>query len=75
MRIAVDRTQTLEELRQFYRLDREGRLVANLIRRLADPAKPQDEQGRFRPHPLLLWLVVITMVASAVFVYFTYNLP
>lgn len=67
--------ETREELRKLYSLDPEASLLRNILRRLANPIKPQDEQGRFRPHPVLVWLLSIGLALGSVFAYFSYSQP
>ena len=64
-----------EELRQMYAQDPEARILPQIRRRLADPMKPTNENGRFRPHPLALLLGTIGAIAAAVFLYFSYFKP
>lgn len=75
MRDAIGPEKTREDLRKLHSLDPEARLLRNILRRLADPIKPLDDRGRFRPHPLLVWLLSLALVVVGVFVYFSYNLP
>jgi hypothetical protein len=65
--------KTREELQELYSQDPERSLLRNISRRLADPIKPQDESGRFRPHPLLVWLLGFGIIAGSVFVYLSYR--
>jgi hypothetical protein len=71
--IGVDNTR--EELRKLYSRDPEKSLLKNAVRCLADPIKPLDEKGRFRPHPLLVWLLAFGLVAGSVFIYFSCTQP
>lgn len=63
--------QTLEELRALYAQHPEANLLRNISRRLADPVQPLTKKGRFRPHPLLVWIGVIGSLAAASFLYFS----
>jgi hypothetical protein len=64
--------QMQENLRNLFDQDPEARLLTGIRRRLADPLKPQDENGRFRPHPLLVLLGAMGSIAAGFFFYFSY---
>lgn len=64
-----------QELRRVYAQDQEARLVIGVVRRLADPVKPQNQEGRFRPHPLIIWWGLTGMVAVITFCYSSYIQP
>lgn len=71
----IQANETREKLRLIYARDPEASLLHQVIRRLADPVKPLNEKGRFRPHPMLAWLTVIGLLAVGIFVYFGCNQP
>lgn len=71
--MGVDNTR--EELRKLYSQDPEKSLLKNAVRCLADPVKPLGENGRFRLHPLLVWLLAAGLVAGSVFIYFSCSQP
>jgi hypothetical protein len=68
-------TETLRELRVLYAGHPEANLLRNIIRCLADPVQPVTKTGGFRPHPVLVWIGVIGVVAAASFLYFSYIQP
>lgn len=68
-------TEMREELRRLYARDPEGKFVRSLVRRMADPIKPENKKGRFRPHPLVIWLSLISAAGASVFLYFSYWQP
>jgi hypothetical protein len=67
--------QTREELRRLYADHPESNLLRNIARRLAHPVQPLSEEGRFRPHPVAVWIGIIAMVAVGAFLYFTQVQP
>ena len=67
--------QMQQNLRHLFEQDPEARILAGIRRHISDPVKPEDEDGRFRPHPILLLLGVIGALAMAVFLYFSYMQP
>ena len=73
--ISDETIEMCENLRDLFQQDPQARILAELRRFLADPVKPQDQDGRFRPHPLLLLLSVIGGLTAAVFLYFGYTHP
>ena len=62
-----------ERLRTFYDQDPEADLAARIKRFIADPLRPQDEKGRFRPNPLLVLLLTFLITAIGTFFYFSYR--
>jgi hypothetical protein len=68
----IGATQMQENLRNLFEQDPEARLLTGIRRRLADPLNPQDENGRFRPHPLLVLLGAMGSIAAGFFLYFSY---
>jgi hypothetical protein len=64
-----------KELQQLYAQDPEARLLQSFWRSLADPVKPEDANGRFRPHALLVLLGILGGLAATVALYFTYFQP
>lgn len=61
----------LARLRQLYAQDEEERLFGNILRRIEDPLRPRNEDGRFRVNPILLLLAVLAALALGVFVFFS----
>ena len=66
---------TSEEIRKallsMYRGDTESNLQQALLRLLSDDLKPLDEQGRWKPSPLLILVAVLVCALIGVFFYFT----
>lgn len=62
----------LDHLRKRFAEDPEARITAKLTRWLADPLKPQDRNGRFRPSPVLLIMLASGLTAASAFLYFGY---
>lgn len=59
-------------LREFHEQDTEFDLLAAVKRRLADPIRPEDANGRFRPHPLLILLLTFVVIALGTFFFFSF---
>jgi hypothetical protein len=66
---------TPEEIRlallSMYRGDTESNLPQALLRLLADELKPVDEEGRWKPSPLLILVALLVCALIGVFFYFT----
>jgi len=71
----ISETEMREHLRQACSQDSEKSFLAEILRRLADPAKPRDDKGLPRPHPLWLQLGMIFFLGLFVFLYFTFGRP
>jgi hypothetical protein len=71
----IQSAEMREQLRRLYARDPEARFVRSLVRRMADPVKPENKKGRLRPHPLVVWLGLISAVGASVFLYFSYLQP
>jgi hypothetical protein len=67
--------QMQQNLRDLFEQDPEAQLLAGIRRRLADPLKPENEDGRFRPHPLVVLLGAMGAITAGVFFYFSYLRP
>jgi hypothetical protein len=67
--------QMQQNLRCLFEQDPEAQLLTGIRRRLADPLKPEDENGRFRPHPLVVLLGAMGAIGAGVFFYFSYLHP
>ena len=65
----------LKRLREFHSQRPDADVVATIKRHLANPVSPQNEKGRLRPHPLIVLLGTIGLVASVSFIYFSYFQP
>ena len=68
-------SEMLKSVRELLRQDPDAKLIAALRRALADPVKPENSNGRFRPHPLLVLSVTVAGIMLAVFAYFSYLHP
>ena len=53
----------------------ERSFLSQILRRLADPAKPRSEKGLPRAHPLWFQLGMLVFLALFVFLYFTFARP
>jgi len=66
---------TPEEIRKallsMYQGDSESNLQQALLRLLSDDLKPLDEQGRWKPSPLLILVAALVCALIGVFFYFT----
>ncbi len=66
---------TPEEIRKallsMYQGDSESNLRQALLRLLSDDLKPLDEQGRWKPSPLLSLVAALVCALIGVFFYFT----
>ncbi len=69
---STETTEMREKLQELFKQDPEARLLIEFRRFLADPVKPQNQDGRFRPHPLLILLGFLGGLAAAGFLYFSY---
>ena len=73
--VQISETEMCEHLREACSQDPEKSFLAEILRRLADPAKPRDDKGLPRPHPLWLQLGMIVFLGLFVFLYFTFGRP
>ena len=62
--------EMLLRLQDRFAQDPEARILPGFRRWIADPLKPQDEKGRFRPHPIALLMAVTGLIAIGTFMYF-----
>ena len=67
----VSAEKVRQALRQIYRDDSETNLQNALARSLADELKPVNEEGRWKPSPLLVLTVVLLCALIGVFIYFS----
>ena len=63
----------VELLGERFAQDLDAQIVPRLTRWFADPLKPEDERGRFRPNPAALLVVVLGLIAMGAFLYFGYR--
>jgi hypothetical protein len=59
-------------LREFHEQDTENDFPTAAKRLLADPIRPEDANGRFRPHPLLVLLLTFVVIALGTFFFFSF---
>jgi len=62
-----------EMLRRAYRSDGEINLRAILSRVASDPIKPVSEKGRMRPSMLVVVGIIMLLLLTASFVYFSFG--
>lgn len=60
-----------QALRQLYRSDAEMNLKNALAQSLADDLKPVNENGRWKPNPLLILISLLACALAGIFVYFS----
>jgi uncharacterized membrane protein len=60
-----------QALRQIYRTDAETNLQSSLLESLSDELKPINENGRWKPSPLLVLAFFLLCALLGVFVYFS----
>jgi hypothetical protein len=60
-----------DRLTDFHRQNPREGLGDALLIRLADPLKPQDEQGRFRVNPILMLLASVLALVFGAFLFFS----
>jgi hypothetical protein len=58
------------DMRRAYALDPEANLLQRLRRAIADPVKPEDVKGRFRPAPVVVVFGVGLAITIGTFFYF-----
>jgi len=61
-----------ERLLEFHAHERQERLLVAALRCLEDPLKPRTTEGRFRPNPFLLLLVILAVLAAGGFLIFSF---
>ena len=71
----ISETEMRQHLREACSQDPEKSFLSQALRRLADPAKPRNEKGLPRPHPLWFQLGMLVFLALFVFLYFTFARP
>jgi hypothetical protein len=73
--MSVEHYVSIEEvrhaLRSLYGSGPETNLQAVLSRALADPLRPTDAKGRWKPNPFLILLFIIACALAGVFLYFS----
>ena len=71
----ISEAEMREHLREACSQDPENSFLSQVLQRLADPAKPGNEKGRPRAHPLWFQLGMLVFLALFVFLYFTFARP
>lgn len=69
----ISETEMREHLRETYSQDPEKSFLSQVVRRLADPAKPRNDKGLPRPHPLWFPFGMISVLALFIFLYFSFG--
>ena len=67
----VSAEEVRSALRMVYEADPESSLQKALLRSLADDLRPVDANGRWKPSPLLVLVLVLVCALAGVFLYFT----
>jgi hypothetical protein len=62
----------LQLLRERFTQESEAQILSRLTSWFADPLKPINEAGYFRPSPIALMMVVVGLIAVGTFLYFGY---
>jgi hypothetical protein len=71
--VQIGETEMREHLREACSRDPEKSFLSHILQRLTDPAKPRNDKGLLRPHPLWLQLAMIVFLGLFVFLYFTFR--
>ena len=71
----ISETEMREHLREACFHDLEKSFLSQILRRVADPAKPTNEKGLPRAHPLWFQLGMLLFLVLFVFLYFTFGRP
>ena len=69
----ISAEEVRQALRQIYLSDAESNLQNALLNSLSDELKPIDEQGRWKPSPLLVLTIVLLCALAGVFIYFSFG--
>jgi hypothetical protein len=67
----ISAEEVRQALRQIYRSDAESNLQNALLESLSDELRPVDEEGRWKPSPLLILTVVLLCALVGIFIYFS----
>jgi hypothetical protein len=67
----ISAEEVRQALRQIYRSDAESNLQNALLESLSDELRPVDENGRWKPSPLLVLTVVLLCALVSIFIYFS----
>ena len=64
--------EMLQLVKERFAQDSDAQILSRFTRWLADPLKPVNEAGYFRPSPVLLAVLVVGLIAVGAFLYFGY---
>ena len=67
----ISAEEVRQALRQIYRSDTESNLQNAFLESLSDELRPVDEEGRWKPSPLLILTVVLLCALVGIFIYFS----
>jgi len=66
----VTEDEMFVSLEEAFQGDPEQSLMWQITQKLKDPIQPEDAQGHFRIHPLVLALGLLLLIAVGAFIYF-----
>lgn len=66
----VTEDEMFASLEEAFKGDPEQSLMWQITQKLRDPIRPEDANGRFRLHPLVLALGLLFLIVIGSFVYF-----
>lgn len=59
-----------QRLRELSTQEAQEGVTRSILRRIEDPLRPRDENGRFRANPFLLLLTLLSVLALGTFLFF-----
>ena len=59
-----------QRLRELSTQEAQEGVTRSILRRIEDPLRPRDENGRFRVNPFLLLLALLSVLALGTFLFF-----
>jgi antibiotic biosynthesis monooxygenase (ABM) superfamily enzyme len=75
MKQGADISAVMERLDSFHAANNTERLRDGLLRWIEDPLKPQTATGNLRVNPILVMLVLLAVIATATFLFFSLVQP
>ena len=66
----VTEDEMFVSLEEAFKGDPEQSLMWQITQKLKDPIRPENAEGRFRIHPLVLALGLLFLIAVGTFIYF-----